>query len=150
MSHRWYAVVTGITPGIYDRWYGGALEQVQYVPNALYRRFSSEEGAREWYASQTDPHYKAEWQTVDLSGFAVTVMLKPHGGGLYDVQLLGSNLYQVDTDEQARQAGLAEFWTTAHDHQGTPIVEVHGPDAEPTPESSPSPELAQALAELGL
>lgn len=150
MSHRWYAVVKGITPGIYDRWYGGALEQVKYFPCARFRRFTTEEEAKEWYASQTDPDYRPQWQTLDLSGFAVTVMLKPHGGGLYDVQLLGSNLYQVDTQEQAHQAGLDEFWTTAHDLQGTPIVEVLSTDDEPTPDLPHCPERAQTAAELGL
>lgn len=149
MSHRWYAVVKGINPGIYDRWYGGALEQVKYFPCARYRRFTTEQSAKDWYASQTDPNYKPECESIDLSGFAVTVMLQPHGGRLHDVKLLGSNLYQVDTEEQAQRAGLDEFWTTAHDLQGIAIVEVLSMDDPLSPGSPLRPEQALTTTEMG-
>jgi len=49
-TKQYYAVVQGRNPGIYNQWFGpnGAAEQVQGLPEAIYKGFHTEEEMREW------------------------------------------------------------------------------------------------------
>jgi ribonuclease HI len=53
---RYYVVVKGYKPGLYTAWFGegGAAEQVEGFPQAVYRGFHSLEEATVWLASQED------------------------------------------------------------------------------------------------
>lgn len=125
MAKKFYAVVKGAEPGIYNAWEGGAKEQVHGYPAARFRGFATEEEARSWYCSQVDPDYQEPWEQAGLDGYAIMVMLQPHNKNQDHVQMLGTNLYDEPTEDLARQAALDEFWTPEHDLMGTPIVEVH-------------------------
>ncbi len=48
---KFYAVVTGDKPGIYDEWFGaeGAEAQIKGFPNAVYKGFSTLADAEAWY-----------------------------------------------------------------------------------------------------
>ena len=53
---QYYVVVRGYSPGLYTAWFGegGAAEQVEGFPQAVYRGFHSLEEAAVWLASQED------------------------------------------------------------------------------------------------
>lgn len=53
---QYYVVVRGYSPGLYTAWFdeGGAAEQVEGFPQAVYRGFYSLEEAAAWLASQED------------------------------------------------------------------------------------------------
>jgi ribonuclease HI len=53
---QYYVVVSGYRPGLYTAWFGegGAAEQVEGFPHAVYRGFYSLEEAAVWLASQKD------------------------------------------------------------------------------------------------
>jgi ribonuclease HI len=53
---QYYVVVKGYKPGLYTAWFGegGAAEQVEGFPQAVYRGFHSLEEATVWLASQED------------------------------------------------------------------------------------------------
>jgi ribonuclease HI len=55
-AKRFYAVLKGRNPGIYDFWAGpgGAEEQVRSFPGALFKGFATREEAREYAASSGD------------------------------------------------------------------------------------------------
>lgn len=50
-KRKYYAVVAGRQPGIYDEWggAGGAEAQVNAFPNAIYKSFPSRAEAEQWY-----------------------------------------------------------------------------------------------------
>jgi hypothetical protein len=125
VAKKFYAVAKGFNPGIYDRWEGGAKEQVNGCPGARFRGFAYEDEAQNWYRSQVDPDYKAPWELVDLDGYAIVVMLQPHARGQGGVQLLGTNIYDEETEDLAQKAALEEFWKPEHDEIGKPLVEIH-------------------------
>ena len=56
VKNKFYAVVRGIKPGIYDAWFGedGAEGQVKGFPNALFKGFKTRTEAEEWYAKKGD------------------------------------------------------------------------------------------------
>ena len=56
IKNKFYAVVRGIKPGIYDSWFGedGAEEQVKGFPKALFKGFKTRTEAEEWYAKKGD------------------------------------------------------------------------------------------------
>ncbi|WP_455233242.1 ribonuclease H1 domain-containing protein [Geopseudomonas aromaticivorans] len=51
---KFYAVVKGRQPGIFNRWDGGAREQVDNYRGAVHRSFVTEALALEWYAQNYD------------------------------------------------------------------------------------------------
>ena len=55
-QNKFYVVVRGIKPGIYDLWFGenGAEEQVKGFPNALHQGFKTLREAEEWYYKKGD------------------------------------------------------------------------------------------------
>jgi len=55
-KNKFYAVVRGTKPGIYDSWYGedGVEVQVKGFPNALYKGFKTRTEAEEWYSKSRD------------------------------------------------------------------------------------------------
>jgi len=55
-KNKFYAVVLGTKPGIYDSWYGedGVEVQVKGFPNALYKGFKTRTEAEEWYSKSRD------------------------------------------------------------------------------------------------
>jgi len=57
---KYYAVVRGHLPGIYEEWYGddGAQVQITDFPNALYKGFFSFEDAKAWSELQGNPDRK--------------------------------------------------------------------------------------------
>lgn len=54
VKNKFYAVVCGSKPGIYDSWFGkdGAEEQVRGFPNTLFKGFKTRAEAEEWYAKK--------------------------------------------------------------------------------------------------
>jgi len=50
-KHKYYAVVVGRNPGLYDEWFGpdGAEAQVKALANAVYKSFQSRSEAEAWY-----------------------------------------------------------------------------------------------------
>ena len=56
IKNKFYAVVRGIEPGIYDSWFGedGAEEQVKGFPKALFKGFKTRTEAEEWYVKKGD------------------------------------------------------------------------------------------------
>jgi len=66
---KFYAVVSGLVPGIYDEWYGddGAEAQVNGFPNARYQGFSTRKEAKAWlrefHQAQPSLFEQAEVQT---------------------------------------------------------------------------------------
>ena len=50
-KQKYYAVVAGRTPGLYDQWFGdgGAEAQVRGLPGAVYKSFQSRSEAEAWY-----------------------------------------------------------------------------------------------------
>ncbi len=56
IKNKFYAVVRGIKPGIYDFWFGedGAEEQVKGFPKALFKGFKTRAEAEEWYLKKGD------------------------------------------------------------------------------------------------
>lgn len=50
-KRKFYAVVTGYKPGIYDEWFGGegAEAQIKGFPNAVYKSFATLVDAETWY-----------------------------------------------------------------------------------------------------
>jgi hypothetical protein len=129
MGHKYYAVAKGLTPGVYESWYYGAYEQVHGFPGASYRRFASSVEAAEWIKKENNPEPPVHrvFTEAELArvGYGTFVMLQPHGKGATEIQLLGTNIYEVATPELARESGLAEFWTPAHDALGVPVVETN-------------------------
>ncbi len=59
---KYYAVVRGHQPGIYEEWYGddGAQVQITDFPNALYKGFFSFEDAEAWSELQVNPDRETE------------------------------------------------------------------------------------------
>ncbi len=55
---RFYAVLKGLNPGIYDLWtgQGGAEEQVRSFPGAVYKGFATRDDAREYAARSGYPN----------------------------------------------------------------------------------------------
>jgi ribonuclease HI len=53
---KYYAVVTGRKPGIYDEWFGanGAEAQVKGLNSAVYKSFASHTEAENWYKSRSN------------------------------------------------------------------------------------------------
>jgi ribonuclease HI len=54
---KYYAVIRGHRPGIYNKWHGpgGSEEQVRGFKNALYRGFGSLEDAEKWFINEQQP-----------------------------------------------------------------------------------------------
>lgn len=137
MGYKFYAVAKGRKPGVYDSWYGlnGAKKQIDGFSGAHHRRFRSREDAESWIDEvngEAKPAVLRVYTPEELTriSFATSIMLQPHGKSDEHISLLGTNIYEVDTEELARKRALAEFWTPAHDAQGTPVIEshiMHGP-----------------------
>lgn len=55
-KNKFYAVVRGTKPGIYNSWYGedGAELQINGFPNALHKGFKTRTEAEEWYSKNRD------------------------------------------------------------------------------------------------
>ena len=58
-KNKFYAVVRGTKPGIYNSWYGkdGAEVQVNGFFNALHKGFKTRTEAEEWYSKNSDMLY---------------------------------------------------------------------------------------------
>lgn len=56
-KRKYYAVVRGKRPGIYDTWDGpqGAKAQVESFPQAVYKSFPTESTAEQWYRERGGP-----------------------------------------------------------------------------------------------
>ena len=135
MGYKFYAVAKGRKPGVYDTWYGlnAAQKQVDGFPGALHRRFSSRADAESWIdevngiGNPAIPDVLRLYKPEALASirFAACIMLQPHGKSNEHISLLGTNIYQVETEDLARERVLAEYWTSALDAQGVPVVETH-------------------------
>ena len=53
MSKKYYAVVKGWKPGIYTDWFGGAKEQVEGYKGAIFKGFTTRQGAEEFIQRPT-------------------------------------------------------------------------------------------------
>jgi len=55
-KNKFYVIVRGRKPGLYDSWYGedGAEAQVNGFPNALHKGFKTLSEAKEWYLKHRD------------------------------------------------------------------------------------------------
>jgi ribonuclease HI len=69
---KYYAVVKGRNPGIYDTWFGegGAQSQISGFPGAVYKGFTSREEAEQWfkYGQKALQYNKARKKGKELSG----------------------------------------------------------------------------------
>lgn len=128
MAKKFYAVVKGHAPGIYNSWEHGAKAQVTGFPAARFKGFYCESEARHWYQQQVDPDYQGLHEAEDENGFAIMVMLRPHGHSPTSshIQMLGTGLYEEETEAMARKAALEEHWRPEHDQLGIPLIEIHG------------------------
>lgn len=135
MKISFYAVAKGRKPGVYMTWLGpnGAKHQVDGFTGAMHQRFNSLMDAESWIAEVNGtakleiPSVLREYTPEELASirFATCIMLQPHGKSSEHISLLGTNIYEVDTEDFARERALAEFWTPALDAQGVPVVETH-------------------------
>ena len=62
---KYYAVIRGHRPGIYDKWYGedGSEAQVRGFTNALYEGFYTLRDAEDWWGEFNDTEPQAQFET---------------------------------------------------------------------------------------
>ncbi len=73
-----YVVIRGVKPGIYNAWYGagGAEEQVKGYENALFKGFTTMDGARRWLQEMTSPA-KELCKAPDIHAISDSGVLQP-------------------------------------------------------------------------
>jgi len=73
-----YVVIRGVKPGIYNAWYGagGAEEQVKGYENALFKGFTTMDGARRWLQEMTSPA-KEQGKAPDIHAISDSGVLQP-------------------------------------------------------------------------
>ncbi|WP_455233045.1 RNase H1/viroplasmin domain-containing protein [Geopseudomonas aromaticivorans] len=118
---KFYAVARGTVPGIYESW-AEAEQQVSGFPGARHRSFRTRDDAEEWLQEQQGAIPKDP--DMPDQGFAVTVMAMPHGGTADDVILVGTNVFEAASADEARDMGKREFWTDSLEQGHAPIIEV--------------------------
>lgn len=85
-KRRFYAVAAGRATGIFDRWDGGAREQVDGFRASKYQSFATLFLALEWWA-------------IEAEGREVTYHFPAEGEDRTEIETVEFNLLPVETDE---------------------------------------------------